>query len=473
MVHGCSSLSRVGPSLRTKSWPLHEISNSPCWYRASVATIARVPYASQLLSNPDYLYNFTDLAIWSIVECGIAITASSLATLRPLFIQMKILANSHFTGRYGNTYGSGGLPIQSANSVTVISSRGRSVKRNTGLTGSTAFSGSLSQSGALKSVEERQEGIHVEKEFEMSVMTKERSFDSIDRLEAEINEVITPGRSAAKRKPSSDQAHPTRSDSLSSRRRPPPLQTTLQSTSTSADNTASTDSAVSSRRYMPEASSSSNPSSPWAGRRPSEGGILSTTPYNGAMSSPRHQYSLSESSPRTPGVAFSPPSFHLPSRLHHQSTASGQSTLTRYDTRGTIQGLSAPPRVVQNTLDGGYTPSHVATPPLGSPISMSTRADRGLPGSPNSQPGQGSPSRFPFPRQGTIQEAPENIQSRRGKPRVSAFLADAGESSGSSIEEREEREELESPQWARPSPTLYTIPSPLRSNPPRVSGSWV
>lgn len=451
------------------------MSNILCLCRASVATIARVPYASQLLSNPDYLYNFTDLAIWSIVECGIAITASSLATLRPLFIQMKILANSHFTSRYGHTYGSGGLPIQSANSVTVISSRGRSVKRNTGMTGSTAFSGTLSQSGGLKSVQEGQEGIHVEKEFEMSVITKETSVDSLDRLEAEVNEVITPGRNAAKRKPSYDQTHTPGSDSFSSRRRPPPLQTSLHSPPNSTENSASTDSAVSGHRYIAEASSSSNPSSPHPGRRPSEGAVLYTAPYSGNMPSPRHQYSHSEGSPRTPGVTFSPPSFHLPSRLHHQSTISGQSVLTRYDSRGTVQGLSAPPRVTQNGFDGGYAPSNVVTPPLGSPISMNSRSSQGLPGTPHSQPGQGSPSRFPFPRQGPTHEIAENKQGRRGKPRVSAFLADVDESSASSIEEHEEalREEMESPQWARPSPTLYSIPSPLRSNPPRESGSWV
>lgn len=456
--------------------PLHVMSNTSCGYRASVATIARVPYASQLLSNPDYLYNFTDLAIWSIVECGIAITASSLATLRPLFIQMKILANSHFTSRYGRSFTSGGLPIQSANSVTIISSRGQSVKRNTGMTGSTAFSGTLSQSGGLKSVKEGQEGIHVEKEFEMSVITKESSLDSIDRLEAEVNEVITPGRSAAKHRLNYDQVSHTRSDSFSSRRKPPPLQTSFHSTPTSAENTASTGSSMSAHRYMAEASSSSpNPSSPRTGRRPSEAAFASTTPHRDTMSSPRHQYSQSDSSPRPSGVTFSPPSFHLPSRLHHQSTASGHSGLIRYDNRGTFQGLSAPPRVA-HTSHGGYAPSNVVTPPLGSPISMSGRSSRGLASSPISQSRQGSPSQFPFPRQGTpLQEAPQKKPSRRGKQRVSAFLTGARESSGSSIADREEglQEELDSPQWARPSPTLYSIPSPLSSNPPRMSGNWV
>lgn len=390
---------------------------------------------------------------------------------------MKILANSHFTSRYGRTYDSGGLPIQSANSVTIISSRGRSVKRNTGLTGSTAFSGTLSQTGGLKSVQEGHEGIHVEKEFEMSVITKEPSVDSIDRLEAEVNEVITPGRNAAKRKPSYDQMPASRSSSFSSRRRPPPLQTSLHSPATSAENTASADSAVSGHRFMAEASPS-NPSSPRTARRPSEGLVSNSTSHN--LPSPRHRYSQSEGSPRNAGVTFSAPSFHLPSRLHHQSHVSGQSTSTRSDARSPFQGLSAPPRVAQNGFEGHYAPSNVVTPPLGSPINIgNTPANRGLPGSPHfTQPGHGSPSRFVFPRQGSIQEVPEQQKSNRwGKPRVSAFLADVDESSGLSIEDRELEEglqdELDSPQWARPSPTLYSIPSPLRSNPPGDSGSWV
>jgi hypothetical protein len=67
-----------------------------------MATVVRIPYAKQLLSDPDYLYNFTDLAIWSTVEIGLGLTASSLATLKPLFRKLKILvvtkSGSHATG---------------------------------------------------------------------------------------------------------------------------------------------------------------------------------------------------------------------------------------------------------------------------------------------------------------------------------------------------------------------------------------
>ncbi|KAK6070879.1 hypothetical protein SCUP234_09968 [Seiridium cupressi] len=37
---------------------------------ASVASIVRIPYASDFLISPDYLYQFTDLGIWSTVEIG-------------------------------------------------------------------------------------------------------------------------------------------------------------------------------------------------------------------------------------------------------------------------------------------------------------------------------------------------------------------------------------------------------------------
>ncbi|KAM0444614.1 hypothetical protein ACHAQK_002111 [Fusarium lateritium] len=50
---------------------------------ASAAVIARFPYLAYF-RKPDFLWNTLDIAIWSTVEQGLAITASSLATLRPL-----------------------------------------------------------------------------------------------------------------------------------------------------------------------------------------------------------------------------------------------------------------------------------------------------------------------------------------------------------------------------------------------------
>lgn len=84
-----------------------------------MATVVRIPYAKQLLSDPDYLYNFTDLAIWSTIEIGLGLTASSLATLKPLFRKLKILVV---------TKGSTSLPYYHRHSSSRPSrhSRGRS-----------------------------------------------------------------------------------------------------------------------------------------------------------------------------------------------------------------------------------------------------------------------------------------------------------------------------------------------------------
>lgn len=420
-----------------------------CDYRASVATVARIPYASQLLSNPDYLSNFADLAIWSIVECGIAITASSLATLRPLFIQMRFLAGGHFPTRYGHSRAtSGGLPMQSANSVTVISSRGRSMrsKRSTGMTGSTAFSMSrysrgTSQSGFLTSLKEGadpEKGIVVNTEFEMAIITKEPSLDSLDRFEAEVNEVICPG--TIRRKSSYDQMHTSRRSTFDSRPSPRlPFNTQFHASSDATAPAAT----VQSPPSIPQDSSSSPSQNR---RRPSEG---------------------------------PPPSFHLPTKLHHQSNVSVKSNhsgLIRFDSRNTFQGLSAPPRVPQ--VETGYTTYFPHSPddtPLGSPIiSLGDRASRrrssASPSTPPQLPRPASGSRYPFPAPQTpIPEIPES--ARRGKPRTSAFMSGTGQGSG----ERYERGS-HSPTWTRPSPELASVPSPLRSNPPGSPGpmgSWV
>ena len=52
----------------------------------STATIIRLPYTSTLKPyKGDFLYRTTDFAIWTTVEVGVGITASCIATLKPLF----------------------------------------------------------------------------------------------------------------------------------------------------------------------------------------------------------------------------------------------------------------------------------------------------------------------------------------------------------------------------------------------------
>lgn len=93
-----------------------------------MATVARIPYAKQLLSNPDYLYNFTDLAIWSTVEIGLALSASSLATLKPLFRKLNILVSTRNGSRLGaGTSGQGPNSRQTKDGDSAWHSRKRSL----------------------------------------------------------------------------------------------------------------------------------------------------------------------------------------------------------------------------------------------------------------------------------------------------------------------------------------------------------
>lgn len=56
----------------------------------------RIPYAKDFLVSEDYLYQFTDLGIWSTVEIGAGLSASCLATLKPLLRKIRTgQASSH------------------------------------------------------------------------------------------------------------------------------------------------------------------------------------------------------------------------------------------------------------------------------------------------------------------------------------------------------------------------------------------
>ncbi|KAM3076819.1 hypothetical protein ACMFMG_003713 [Clarireedia jacksonii] len=69
---------------------------------ASSATIVRFPYLHTLNDVNDFLYSTSDVAIWSTVETGIGITASAVATLRPLL--NKFFGGSTVNESEGNRY---------------------------------------------------------------------------------------------------------------------------------------------------------------------------------------------------------------------------------------------------------------------------------------------------------------------------------------------------------------------------------
>ncbi|PHH67987.1 hypothetical protein CDD82_932 [Ophiocordyceps australis] len=57
---------------------------------ASVATLIRLTFLSGLEHETDLMYSATDAMIWTLVEPGVAIVASSLATIRPLLRAMRV-----------------------------------------------------------------------------------------------------------------------------------------------------------------------------------------------------------------------------------------------------------------------------------------------------------------------------------------------------------------------------------------------
>ena len=54
-------------------------------YSGSLATVIRIFYVHQLRDTKEFLFRNTNVSIWSTVEPGMGITASSLACLKPLF----------------------------------------------------------------------------------------------------------------------------------------------------------------------------------------------------------------------------------------------------------------------------------------------------------------------------------------------------------------------------------------------------
>lgn len=466
---------------------------------ASVATIARIPYAQQLLSNPDYLYNFTDLAIWSIVECGIAITASSLATLRPLFVKLSILASNHFTSQFTSIkVGSPILPVFSNNNTTTLISSSRrhntqDTNRNTamtGMTGTTAASGVYE----LTNLREKTDGIQVEKEFEMSVVNRGGSQDSIDRLEAEVNEVIRPGTAKLNAIRDRQQYGSIRSSPRSSLA---PIQTSLWDSPTIVSSTVSAGSSMSSvgGAYPPDTASAQykaaaqSPRSVASTRRSSFrqshrqtqssfsmpfGGVGTAHTEDGVRPTPqpprfRHVSTNSDVSLPTPGTPLSPaPSFHLPNRRHHQSiasTASGASSSASGHPRGTFGSANGLPPMpgARQYAHGEYTAS--ANPDF-------TNPPAGL-GNPQMTPTLGSHSprvRFPHHFPEMIREAKEEKRRKRsaGYPGGSSSTPTTGTGD-------ESDQELTGPQSSHFDDEEAPVPlSPLRSHPPlSPKGNWL
>jgi hypothetical protein len=75
-------------------------------YSGSLATVIRIFYIHELKGAKEFLYHNADISIWSTVEPGMGITATSLACMKPLFrkcfSQSRYLA-SNTTAQAWNT----------------------------------------------------------------------------------------------------------------------------------------------------------------------------------------------------------------------------------------------------------------------------------------------------------------------------------------------------------------------------------
>ncbi|KAI6356768.1 hypothetical protein MCOR25_007863 [Pyricularia grisea] len=114
---------------------------------ASICTVVRVPYVYQLLANKEYLANFIELGVWSAVEIGLAIIASSAATLRPLFRKLKLLQTTVVRSRNKSGHSrSRSLPMFSRdrkNSTgNALSGQDAQTPKSTGSKGLSSFGGS-------------------------------------------------------------------------------------------------------------------------------------------------------------------------------------------------------------------------------------------------------------------------------------------------------------------------------------------
>ncbi|KAF2168181.1 hypothetical protein M409DRAFT_53484 [Zasmidium cellare ATCC 36951] len=73
----------------------------------SVISLVRIQYMKGLLPGPNFFNTSIDLCIWSIIECGLGISAAAAATLRPLFRSLREHTNGYMSyGRSRSAMGS-------------------------------------------------------------------------------------------------------------------------------------------------------------------------------------------------------------------------------------------------------------------------------------------------------------------------------------------------------------------------------
>ncbi|KAF4985943.1 hypothetical protein FGRMN_11046 [Fusarium graminum] len=89
---------------------------------ASIATLVRLRYLTDLTETSDILFAGTDAMVWTLIEPGVAIVASSLATIRPLLRAMKIRGFESTDSIYstGHSAGVASNPNRAKSGVSVM-----------------------------------------------------------------------------------------------------------------------------------------------------------------------------------------------------------------------------------------------------------------------------------------------------------------------------------------------------------------
>jgi hypothetical protein len=120
---------------------------------ASAAVLARFPFITKL-NSPDFLWDTVDVAIWSSVEQGLAITAGSLATLRPLFslVLSKCGLSTRPTQRRPSNYGLATAPASAGlNSRRKLSKNDLDIYTLSEVEAGRASDESLAKDGGIRS----------------------------------------------------------------------------------------------------------------------------------------------------------------------------------------------------------------------------------------------------------------------------------------------------------------------------------
>ncbi|RDA94461.1 hypothetical protein CP533_2230 [Ophiocordyceps camponoti-saundersi (nom. inval.)] len=183
---------------------------------ASIATLVRLRFLDGLKQMDDLSYTASDTLIWSIIEPGVAIFASSMATIRPLlrFCKIKGFTTQFTKSRTGNdktqvpAYPDGeedgkkptgqGAPAMNISEISLNSPGGGIMSNNAGQNGRPSFANNDdSQLTPLEAVQKRKQerkNSTMKGDWAAYGISGTLSFESLDYEEEDEGEEIEIGR---------------------------------------------------------------------------------------------------------------------------------------------------------------------------------------------------------------------------------------------------------------------------------------